>query len=91
MIEGAYSRNRGIVTLAVDEIQLYSKEFYENGISVITSSLRRISPDSFDVHIKSLNYLNNSLAKIEAANAGCMEAIMLNQNGYVAECTGDNI
>ncbi len=79
------------LVIIVDEIQLYSKEFYENGISVITSSLRRISPESFDVRIKSLNYLNNSLAKIEAANAGCMEAIMLNQNGFVAECTGDNI
>lgn len=79
------------VIIIVGDIQLYPDKFYREGISVITSSLRRISPDCFDVRIKSLNYLNNALAKIEAAQAGCMEAVMLTREGYVAECTADNI
>jgi len=61
------------------------------GISLITSSYRRIPVDCFDVRVKSLNYLNNVLAKIEARQAGCQESIMLNNSGHVAECTGDNI
>lgn len=79
------------VVIIVGDIQLYPEKYYEEGIPVITSSLRRISPDCFDVRIKSLNYLNNALAKIEAAQSGCMEAVMLTREGYVAECTGDNI
>lgn len=79
------------VVIIVGDIQLYPEKFYSEGIPVITSSLRRISPDCFDVRIKSLNYLNNALAKIEAAQVGCMEAVMLTREGYVAECTGDNI
>jgi len=79
------------VIIIVDDIQLYPVEYYERGISIITASTRRISPDSLDPRIKSLNYLNNVLAKIEAIQSGCLEAVMLNQNGYVAECTGDNI
>ena len=79
------------VIIIVGDIQLYPEKFYTEGIPVITSSLRRISPDCFDVRIKSLNYLNNALAKIEAAQAECMEAVMLTREGYVAECTGDNI
>jgi branched-chain amino acid aminotransferase len=79
------------VIIIVGDIQLYPDKFYTEGIPVITSSLRRISPDCFDVRIKSLNYLNNALAKIEAAQAGCMEAVMLTREGYVAECTADNI
>lgn len=79
------------VIIIVGDIQLYPEKYYTEGISVITSSLRRISPDCFDVRIKSLNYLNNALAKIEAAQVGCMEAIMLTREGYVAECTADNI
>ncbi len=86
-----FSCREPTIVIIVDEISIYPKEYYENGISIITSSLRRIGQDSFDVRIKSLNYLNNALAKIEAANAGCMEAILLNNNGFVAECTGDNI
>jgi branched-chain amino acid aminotransferase len=58
---------------------------------VITSSYRRISVDAFDVRIKSLNYLNNVLAKMEARRAGCMESVLLDRDGFVAECTGDNI
>ena len=79
------------VIIIVGDIQLYPEKYYTEGISVITSSLRRVSPDCFDVRIKSLNYLNNALAKIEAAQVGCMEAIMLTREGYVAECTADNI
>ncbi|HEY1406491.1 MAG TPA: aminotransferase class IV, partial [Spirochaetota bacterium] len=79
------------VIIIVGDIQLYPKEFYEKGIPIITSSVRRISPDQFDTRIKSLNYLNNVLAKIEATRSGCLEAVMLNHDGFVAECTGDNI
>ncbi len=79
------------VIIIVGGIQLYPAECYAEGISVITSSLRRIGPASFDVRIKSLNYLNNALAKIEAQRSGCLEAVLLNNEGYVAECTGDNI
>jgi branched-chain amino acid aminotransferase len=79
------------IVIIVDEISVYPREYYDNGIPIITSSLRRVSPESFDVRIKSLNYLNNALAKIEAVHAGCLEAVMLNHQGFVAECTADNI
>lgn len=79
------------IIIIVGDIQLYPKEFYDKGIPIMTSSVRRISPDQFDTRVKSLNYLNNVLAKIEAQRAGCQEAVMLNKEGYVAECTGDNI
>ncbi len=79
------------VIIIVDDIQLYPAEYYEKGIKIITASVRRISVDSLDPRIKSLNYLNNILAKLEAQNAGCLEAVMLNKEGFVAECTGDNI
>ncbi|MBW2179336.1 MAG: branched-chain-amino-acid transaminase [Deltaproteobacteria bacterium] len=79
------------VIIIVDDIQLYPKKHYQKGIKIITASVRRISPDSLDPRIKSLNYLNNIMAKMEAENAGCLEAVMLNKEGFVAECTGDNI
>lgn len=79
------------VIIIVDDIELYPEEHYRNGIKIITSSVRRVSADVFDVRIKSLNYLNNVLAKIEAIQSGCLEAVMLNRDGLVAECTGDNI
>lgn len=72
-------------------ISLYPKEFYVNGISLITASTRRIPMECLDPRIKSLNYLNNILAKTEACKAGVPEAIMLNLSGRVAECTADNI
>ncbi|KAB2953485.1 branched-chain-amino-acid transaminase [Heliorestis acidaminivorans] len=72
-------------------ITLYPKECYEKGLDVITVATRRNIPEALNPKIKSLNYLNNILAKIEATRAGVLEAIMLNQEGYVAECTGDNI
>jgi branched-chain amino acid aminotransferase len=79
------------VIIIVDQISLYPEETYRKGIRIITAATRRIPPDSLDPKIKSLNYLNNILAKLEALGAGCLEAILLNHEGYVAECTGDNI
>jgi branched-chain amino acid aminotransferase len=79
------------VIVIVDDIALYPPEHYEQGIKVITASTRRNSPDALDPRIKSLNYLNNVMAKMEARQAGCLEAIMLNREGKVAECTGDNL
>jgi branched-chain amino acid aminotransferase len=72
-------------------IQLYPPEFYDTGIPLITASTRRIPMECLDPRIKSLNYLNNILAKIEARKAGVPEAVMLNLSGRVAECTADNI
>lgn len=82
---------RPCVIIIVDKIQLYPQEYYEKGVSIMTSSIRRISNDSLAPQIKSLNYLNNILAKIEANNAGYLEAVMLNREGFVAECTVDNM
>jgi branched-chain amino acid aminotransferase len=73
------------------KISLYPPEHYEKGLAIITAGTRRINPAALPPTVKSLNYLNNILAKIEARNAGCLEAIMLNDQGYVAECTGDNL
>lgn len=82
---------KATVIIIVSDIQLYPKEYYKNGIEIITASSRRIPSDCLDPRIKSLNYLNNIMAKLEARQAGCLEAVMLNREGFVAECTGDNI
>ncbi len=79
------------IFIIADCIELYPEEYYDNGLEVITCATRRNSPDALDPAIKSLNYLNNILAKIETVRAGVPEGIMLNHDGYVAECTGDNI
>lgn len=79
------------VVIITDTIMLYPKDFYENGLEVVTVPTIRNHPDALSPRIKSLNYLNNILAKIEALQAGVVEAIMLNKDGYVAECTGDNL
>jgi len=79
------------VVIITDLIELYPREMYEKGMSVITSSVIRNHPNALSPRIKSLNYLNNILAKIEAADANVPEAIMLNSSGAVAECTADNI
>lgn len=79
------------IIIIVADLKMYPEEYYKNGIEVITCSTHRVSPSAFDPRIKSLNYLNNVLAKIEAKQAGVLESIMLNNNGYVVECTGDNI
>lgn len=72
-------------------ISLYPQEHYENGLSLITCATRRPTPAALMPQVKSLNYLNNVMAKVEAIQAGALEAIMLNEQGYVAECTGDNV
>ncbi len=82
---------RPTIVIIADTIELYPPEMYQKGMKVITASTRRNMPGVIDPQIKSLNYLNNILAKIEANHAGVSEAIMLNQNGLVAECTGDNV
>ena len=79
------------IIIIVDDIALYPPELYESGLEIVTASTIRNHPNALNPRIKSLNYLNNILAKIEAIRAGCLEAIMLNQNGEVAECTGDNL
>ncbi len=82
---------KATVFCIADTISLYPKEMYETGMPVITASQRRNNATIIDPQIKSLNYLNNIMAKIEANRAGVPEAIMLTQMGIVAECTGDNI
>ena len=79
------------VIIIADTIQLYPKEMYEKGMPIVTASTIRNHPNALNPRIKSLNYLNNILGKIEGAQAGCVEALMLNHKGEVAECTGDNI
>ncbi len=79
------------VIIIAGKIQLYPQEFYERGLEIVTVPTVRNLHGALNPAIKSLNYLNNILAKIEANNAGCEEAIMLNAEGYVAECTGDNL
>ncbi len=77
--------------IITDKIALYPRRLYERGLKIITVPTIRNLPEALNPQIKSLNYLNNILAKIEAVNAGYEEAIMLDSLGYVAECTGDNI
>jgi branched-chain amino acid aminotransferase len=79
------------VIIIAGKIQLYPQEYYEKGLDIITVPTVRNLHSALNPAIKSLNYLNNILAKIEANNAGCEEAIMLNVEGFVAECTGDNV
>ncbi|HEX4052831.1 MAG TPA: branched-chain-amino-acid transaminase [Tepidisphaeraceae bacterium] len=79
------------VIIIADIIELYPPEIYDKGMALITSSVMRMHANSLSPRIKSLNYLNNILAKIEAVDAGVPEALMLNQEGNVAECTADNI
>ncbi len=79
------------IVIIADRIALYPEKLYREGLTIVTVPTVRNLPEALNPQIKSLNYLNNILAKIEAANAGCDEAIMLDSLGYVAECTGDNI
>src|SRR3954470_9499953 len=79
------------VIIIADAISLYPQELYENGLEIITVSVQRNHPAALSPRIKSLNYLNNILAKIECLQSGCIEALMLNHKGEVAECTADNI
>lgn len=79
------------VFIIASQIELYPKELYENGMAIVSCSVVRNHPNAISPRIKSLNYLNNILAKIEALDAGVHEAVMYNHLGFVAECTGDNI
>jgi branched-chain amino acid aminotransferase len=79
------------VIIITDKIALYPEDFYQNGLEIVTASTVRNHPAALNPRIKSLNYLNNILAKIEGLKAGCIEALMLNHKGEIAECTGDNI
>lgn len=82
---------RPTLIIIAHKIVLYPKKFYEEGMELVTVATQRSIPKILDPQIKSLNYLNNILAKIEAINAGKQEAIMLSPEGYVVECTGENI
>lgn len=84
-------KGKATVIIIADKIMLYPQRFYNEGLEIVTVPTVRNLPEALNPQIKSLNYLNNILAKIEAVNAGCDEAIMLDSMGYVAECTGDNI
>jgi branched-chain amino acid aminotransferase len=82
---------KATIIIIADKIALYPEKFYKKGLEIITVPTVRNLPEALNPQIKSLNYLNNILAKIEATNMGYEEAIMLDSLGYVAECTGDNI
>ncbi|MFH0771512.1 MAG: branched-chain-amino-acid transaminase [Candidatus Omnitrophota bacterium] len=82
--------NASIIIIA-DKIKLYPQEFYDKGMEIVTIPTQRNMNEAINPQIKSLNYLNNVLAKIEAINSGVEEAVMLNSDGYVSEATGDNI
>ncbi len=79
------------VIIIADSIQLYPSEIYEKGLKVVTCATRRVSAAALSPMVKSLNYLNNIMAKIEAVQAGAGEGLMLNEQGFVAECTADNV
>ena len=86
-----YLCERPSMFIIASTISLYPQEHYENGLKLITCATRRPTPASLMPQVKSLNYLNNVMAKVEAMQAGALEGIMLNEQGYVAECTGDNL
>ena len=82
---------RASVIIIVNDVRVYPRELYAGGIKVMTSATRQVSHEAVDPRIKSLNYLKNILAKIDAQQAGAHEAIMLNAEGFIAECTADNL
>ncbi len=86
-----YLCERPSMFIIASTIQLYPEEYYTNGLAIVTCATRRPAPAALMPQVKSLNYLNNIMAKVEAIQAGAMEALMLNEQGYVSECTGDNI
>jgi branched-chain amino acid aminotransferase len=83
--------SRPQVIVIADTISLYPREFYEQGLRIVTAATQRTQSAALSPRIKSLNYLNNIMAKLEGLQAGCVEALMLNHKGEVAECTGDNV
>jgi branched-chain amino acid aminotransferase len=82
---------RPSIIIIVTDIRVYPKDLYISGVKVITSATRQVSHEAFDPRVKSLNYLKNILAKIDAQRAGAQEAILLNAAGFIAECTADNL
>lgn len=86
----ARTANPSVIIIA-DQIELYPKEMYEQGMGIVCSSVIRNHPNALNPRIKSCNYLNNILAKVEAQDANVLECVMFNHAGYVAECTGDNL
>ena len=86
-----YQCPKASVFIIAASIKLYPAEAYQNGLKLITCATRRPAPAALSPQVKSLNYLNNVMAKVECLQAGCDEGIMLNEQGYVAECTGDNV
>ena len=86
-----YLCERPSMFIIASTISLYPEEYYPNGLAIITCATRRPTPAALMPQVKSLNYLNNIMAKVEAIQSGAMEAVMLNEQGYVAECTGDNL
>jgi branched-chain amino acid aminotransferase len=82
---------RATVFIITDKIKLYPESLYQKGLEIISVATLRSHPESVNPQIKSLNYLNNILAKIEAINSGYEEALMLNTHGHVSECTGENV
>jgi len=86
-----YKCEKPEIIIIVQPLALFPKEMYDNGIKIVSVPTRRNAPDALNPQIKSLNYLNNILVKMEAHRSGCSEALILNQSGYVAEGSGDNI
>jgi branched-chain amino acid aminotransferase len=84
------TKNPQVIVIA-DTISLYPREFYDKGLRIVTAATQRVHSAALSPRIKSLNYLNNIMAKLEGLQAGCVEALMLNHKGEVAECTGDNV
>ena len=84
------TKNPQVIVIA-DTISLYPAEFYSQGLKIVTAATQRVQSAALSPRIKSLNYLNNIMAKLEGLRAGCVEALMLNHKGEVAECTGDNV
>lgn len=84
-------QGEGTVIIIADKIVLYHEKHYQYGMAIITVPTVRNLNEAINPQLKSLNYLNNIFAKIEAIHSGCVEALMLDSQGYVAECTGDNI
>ncbi len=84
------TKNPQVIVIA-DTIALYPAEFYDKGLRIVTAATQRTHSAALSPRIKSLNYLNNIMAKLEGLQAGCVEALMLNHKGEVAECTGDNV
>src|SRR5437773_1788491 len=94
------SQAKKLVETAVNKIYINGKLFdksdakisvYDHGLEIVTAATVRVAPNALSPRVKSLNYLNNIMAKVEGLQAGCVEALMLNHKGEIAECTGDNI